>query len=172
MDEHNERALKRLTKSDNRFKFFLYLALVVLFSTVMATVVLESLLLTRIEDIAVRTEDSQKSNLCVSLIKPENRNTKNVTACVDQNRTKPTKNKTQFNDTTGKPIVSSAMRTIQPSLVIKPTAKPQLLIKLATVTEPQTCRAIETKLDPTLGLLYRYVGDTAWRIATSTAECP
>lgn len=180
MNNHNEKTLKRIDKSDKRFKLSLTAALIVLAAIVVAAFVLGGILLLRLESIAERGEATQKGNLCILLIKPDDRTVSNVTSCV-KNNTKDNKD-SQFRDVNNDPVNNSSQAPINPVLaptsvatITTPTEPtPEKPVKTIEPPEPEkVCRKFETRINPATKLLeYRYIGTSWWTVSAVLPECP
>lgn len=179
MDEHNQKVLNKVKSSDRRFKFFLYAAVVVLFATVVASMVFSNILINQLKDIANRIEETQKGSTCILLIKPEDRTRQNVTDCVDNNRTKDEDKDFQFKSDSDPPVsTNSSVKvkvppTKQPIVVVKPS-EPVDSSPLPSVTKPKPVveTKLEVRLSPVTGLKeYRVVGDRFWLVCNGLSVC-
>lgn len=93
--------MKRINKSERRAQFFLYACVAVLFLTFIGTVAYGYSVTQRLDKIAKRLEDTQKGNICILLIQPDKRTSKNVTDCVQNNRSDPDDKSFNFNGPNG-----------------------------------------------------------------------
>lgn len=146
------------------------------------SIILGVLVVGRMQEIGRQLRDGQKGNTCILLIQPENRTKKNVSDCIDNNRT-PGNNSDHFNFNESNPPprtshTKQADNSIQ--VVSIPPNRPILLpIESRTASTPaptpppspepakpkpvkRVTREVETRVNSLGQVECRLVGDTFW----------
>lgn len=176
MNNSSTKVERKYHRSDKWFRRFRDASVVVLFFTLLGSMVYGYVIAQRLQDIAQRIEDSQKGTACIILILPQNRNTKNVTDCIEKNKTE--HNEFRFNDEQGNPVTSEeALKPKKASITIKetPAKAPLIVVKPPDSTEepdppivniPDPVRTIERTVDALGRSVCRVQGSYLWQVGT------
>lgn len=173
MNTTHTKVERKYHRSDKWYKRFRDASVFVLFFTLVGSMVYGYVIAQRLQDIAQRIEDSQKGTACIILILPQNRNSENVTDCIEKNKTNKD-NEFEFKDNKGEPVNTSTNRTVTiqeaPNKVLPITINEEPLeLPLEPSEDPEPTepvvdlpRVIEHSTDE-LGIpICRVVGDLIW----------
>lgn len=172
MSNESVSAIKKINKAERKGKLFLYLCILVLALTFGGALVYAHHMTERLQDITERLEDTQKGNVCIFLIKPENRTEANVKDCIDKNKTTPTKESFNFKKSDSPAPAPIQYQPVSPLPEIPKVELIAVTPKKTPVAEPEPEpeEPPEEKPHPIIRineltklLECQFPGDTVWR---------